>query len=38
MREMKNSYKTLVGIPEEKLPLGRPRHRCRVLLEWILEK
>jgi hypothetical protein len=24
----KNAYKILVGKPEEKRPLGRPRHRC----------
>jgi hypothetical protein len=26
MGEMRNSYKILVGKPEEKIPLGRPRH------------
>jgi hypothetical protein len=27
MREMRNAYKSLVGKPEGKRPLGRPRRR-----------
>jgi hypothetical protein len=27
MGEKRNAYKILVGKPEEKRPLGRPRHR-----------
>jgi hypothetical protein len=27
MREMTSAYKTFVGRPEGKRPLGRPRHR-----------
>jgi hypothetical protein len=27
MREIRNSYKILVGNPEGNRPLGRPRHR-----------
>jgi hypothetical protein len=27
MEEMRNIYKTLVGKPERKTPLGRPRRR-----------
>jgi hypothetical protein len=27
MREKRNAYKILVGKPERKRPLGRPRHR-----------
>jgi hypothetical protein len=27
MREKRNAYRTLVGKPEGKRPLGRPRHR-----------
>jgi len=27
MREMRNAYKILLGKPEGKRPLGRPRHR-----------
>jgi hypothetical protein len=29
-------YKALVGNPEGKIPLGRPRHRWRMGSEWIL--
>jgi len=28
MGEMRNAYKILIGQPEEKSPLGRPRRRC----------
>jgi hypothetical protein len=28
MGETRNAYKILVGKPEGKRPLGRPRHRC----------
>jgi hypothetical protein len=28
MKEMRNSYNILVGKPEGKRPLGRPRNRC----------
>jgi hypothetical protein len=28
MRERSKSYRVLVGKPEEKRPLGRPRHIC----------
>jgi hypothetical protein len=28
MEEKRNAYKLLVGQPEGKRPLGRPRHRC----------
>jgi hypothetical protein len=28
MGEQKNAYRILVGKPEEKIPLGRPRCRC----------
>jgi hypothetical protein len=27
IREMRNTYRTLVGKPEGKWPLGRPKHR-----------
>jgi hypothetical protein len=27
MKEKRNAYRILVGIPEEKRPLGRPRRR-----------
>jgi hypothetical protein len=29
MREMRNAYDILVGKPEAKSPLGRPRHRWK---------
>jgi hypothetical protein len=29
MGEMKNAYKIVVGKPEEKRQLGRPRHRMK---------
>jgi hypothetical protein len=35
--EKKNAYRLLVGIPEGKRPLGRPRHRW-IILGWILER
>jgi hypothetical protein len=28
VEEKKNAYRILVGKPEGKRPLGRPRHRC----------
>jgi hypothetical protein len=36
MGEGINLYRVLVGKPEGKRPLGRPRRRCRMGLEWIL--
>jgi hypothetical protein len=36
--EMRNAYKILVGKPERKRPLGRPRHRERIILTWISKK
>jgi hypothetical protein len=36
MGEMRNVYKILFRKSEGKRPLGRPRHRWRILLEWIL--
>jgi hypothetical protein len=39
MKDMISAYKILVGKPELKRPLGRPRCRWKVtLVEWILEK
>jgi hypothetical protein len=37
IEEMRNAYCILVGKPEGKRPLGRPRHRWGIL-EWILMK
>jgi hypothetical protein len=36
--EKKNAYNILVGKPEGKRPLGRPRCRWWILLKWILER
>jgi hypothetical protein len=33
--EKRNSYRLLVGKPEGKRPLGRPRHRWVTILKWI---
>jgi hypothetical protein len=37
MREKRNAYRLLVGKPEGKRPLGRPRRRWWIILGWILE-
>jgi hypothetical protein len=34
--EKRNAYRILVGKPEGKRPLGRPRHR--TILKWLLDK
>jgi hypothetical protein len=34
----KNAYRILVGRPEGRRPLGRPRRRWWIILEWILER
>jgi len=31
-------YRLLVGKPEGKRPLGRPRHRWGIILKWIFRK
>jgi hypothetical protein len=31
-----NAYRTLAGKPEEKRRIVRPRHRWKIILEWIL--
>jgi hypothetical protein len=36
--EMRNAYKILFGKPEEKRPLGRPRHRCEDNIKMNLRK
>jgi hypothetical protein len=33
----RNAYKILVGKPQGKKPLVRPRRRWRLILEWITE-
>jgi hypothetical protein len=36
MGEGRNMYRVLVGKPEGKRPLGRPRHRWRMGSKWTL--
>jgi hypothetical protein len=38
MWEKKNAYRLLVGKPEVKRPLGRPRLCGWIILGWILER
>jgi hypothetical protein len=38
MGERRGVYRVLVGKPEEKGPLGRPRRRWRIILIWIFRK
>jgi hypothetical protein len=36
MGAKRNAYRLLVGKPEGRRPLGRPRRRWRIILGWIL--
>jgi hypothetical protein len=38
MGEERGAYSVLVGRPEGRRPLGRPRHRWRIILKWIFKK
>jgi hypothetical protein len=38
MGEKRKAYRLLVGKPEGKKPLGRPRHRSGIIVGWILER
>jgi hypothetical protein len=38
VRERRGVYGVLVGIPAGKRPLGRTKHRWRIILRWILKK
>jgi hypothetical protein len=38
MGERRSVYRVLVGKPEGKRPLGRPRNRWDIILRWIFGK
>jgi hypothetical protein len=38
MGEKRNAYRLLMGKPEGKRPLGRPRRSGWIILGWILER
>jgi hypothetical protein len=38
MGEGRGVHRVLVGKPEGKRPLGRPRRRWRIILRWIFSK
>jgi hypothetical protein len=38
MVDRRISYRILIGKPEVKRPLGRPRLSWRIMLNWILRK
>jgi hypothetical protein len=38
MGEPRGAYRILVGRPEGRRPLGRPRRRWRIILKWIFHK
>jgi len=38
MGEGRGAHRVLVGKPEGKSPLGRPRRRWRIILRWIFGK
>ena len=38
MGEGRGMHRVLVGKPEGKRPLGRPRHRWEVILRWIFRQ
>jgi hypothetical protein len=38
MGERRSAYRALVGKPEGRRPLGRPRHRWGIILKWIFER
>jgi hypothetical protein len=38
MEERRGVYGVLVGKPERKIPLGRPKHRRGTILRWIFRK
>jgi hypothetical protein len=38
MGERRGAYRALVGKPEGRRPLGRPRRRWEEILKWIFER
>jgi hypothetical protein len=38
MGERRGAYRALVGKPERRRPLGRPRRRWGIILKWIFER
>jgi hypothetical protein len=38
MGENRGAYRILVGRPEGRRPLGRPRRRWGIILKWIFKK
>jgi hypothetical protein len=38
MGAKRNAYRILVGKPEGRRHLARPRHRWRMMIRWILER
>jgi hypothetical protein len=38
MAERRGVYRVLVGIPEGKRPLGRPRPRWKTILRWVFKE
>jgi hypothetical protein len=38
MREVRNAHENVIGKPEKKRPLGRPRHRWEDCLKRVLKK
>jgi hypothetical protein len=38
MGERRGAYRALVGIPEGRRPLERPRVDGRIILKWIFER
>jgi hypothetical protein len=38
MGDKRRADRVLVGRPEKKIPLGRPRHNGRMILKWIFKR
>jgi hypothetical protein len=35
---IRNAYRILVGKPEGKRPLGRPKRRREIILRWVIDR